>query len=111
MARGLYDFFSRKGFEIDILSDVSTKNLHQPSLKAIRVLYEFPQVLARAIHFKPDIFFTYHLHHQAPDPLSPMLAKALGKPFFIYEALSSENSSPIHHLPSHLINQMSFKNG
>lgn len=109
MARGLYDFFSRKGFQIDILSDVSTKDLHRPSLKAARVFLEFPQVLARAIHFKPDIFFTYHLHHQAPDPLSPMLAKALRKPFFIYEAFSPETSSPIHHLPSRFINQMSFK--
>src|SRR5687767_4199513 len=34
----------------------------------------------------PDLWFTYHLYHKAPDWLGPAVAKSLGIPYVIAEA-------------------------
>lgn len=34
----------------------------------------------------PDLWFTYHLYHKAPDPLGPAVAEALGIPYVVAEA-------------------------
>ena len=35
---------------------------------------------------RPEIWFTYHLYHKAPDWLGPPVAKALGLPYIVAEA-------------------------
>lgn len=35
---------------------------------------------------RPDLWFTYHLHHKAPDWLGPTVAAALGIPYLVAEA-------------------------
>ncbi|BDA82567.1 glycosyl transferase family 1 [Aureimonas sp. SA4125] len=35
---------------------------------------------------KPDLWFTYHLYHKAPDHLGPVVAAALGIPYVVAEA-------------------------
>jgi hypothetical protein len=37
-------------------------------------------------HCRPEIWFTYHVYHKAPDWLGPPVAKALGIPYVIAEA-------------------------
>lgn len=34
----------------------------------------------------PDLWFTYHLYHKAPDPLGPSVSRALGIPYLVAEA-------------------------
>ena len=34
----------------------------------------------------PELWFTYHLHHKAPDWLGPVIAQALGIPYVVAEA-------------------------
>ncbi len=102
MARGLYDFFARKGHQIEILSDLCTKDFYQSVFKTAHICSEFPQALIRALYFNPDVFFTYHLHHNSLDPLSPLIAKILKRPYFIYDALSSKGHYQI-------LNQLSLK--
>lgn len=34
----------------------------------------------------PDLWFTYHLYHKAPDDLGPVVARALGIPYVVAEA-------------------------
>jgi glycosyltransferase involved in cell wall biosynthesis len=34
----------------------------------------------------PDLWFTYHVHHKAPDHLGPAVTRALGMPYVIAEA-------------------------
>ncbi len=35
---------------------------------------------------RPDLFFTYHVYHKAPDWIGPSVADALGIPYYIAEA-------------------------
>src|SRR5690606_40657212 len=35
---------------------------------------------------RPDLWFTYHLYHKAPDWIGPVVAKALGIPYVVAEA-------------------------
>ena len=35
---------------------------------------------------RPDLWFTYHLYHKAPDPIGPLVAAALGIPYVVAEA-------------------------
>lgn len=35
---------------------------------------------------RPDVWFTYHVHHKAPDLLGPAVSRALGIPYVIAEA-------------------------
>ncbi len=35
---------------------------------------------------RPDLWFTYHLYHKAPDLLGPPVARALGLPYVVAEA-------------------------
>jgi glycosyltransferase involved in cell wall biosynthesis len=35
---------------------------------------------------RPDVWFTYHLHHKAPDWLGPTVSRALGIPYVVAEA-------------------------
>jgi glycosyltransferase involved in cell wall biosynthesis len=37
----------------------------------------------------PDLWFTYHVYHKAPDHLGPRVARALGVPYVIAEASAS----------------------
>ncbi len=41
---------------------------------------------ARPAHAKPDLWFTYHLYHKAPDWLGPHVSAALGIPYVVAEA-------------------------
>ncbi|MBW8727282.1 MAG: glycosyltransferase family 4 protein [Inquilinus limosus] len=40
----------------------------------------------RAVSDRPDVWFTYHLYHKAPDWLGPPVAEALGIPYVAAEA-------------------------
>ena len=42
--------------------------------------------LRRHAHRPPDLWFTYHLHHKAPDWLGPAVADRLGIPYVVAEA-------------------------
>lgn len=41
---------------------------------------------ARQAHARPDLWFTYHLYHKAPDWLGPRVSTALGIPYVVAEA-------------------------
>lgn len=42
-----------------------------------------------AAHAAPELWFTYHLYHKAPDWLGPVIAGALGIPYIVAEASSA----------------------
>jgi glycosyltransferase involved in cell wall biosynthesis len=48
---------------------------------------EAQRLVARfAAGSRPDVWFTYHLHHKAPDCVGPHVARALGLPYVVAEA-------------------------
>ena len=42
---------------------------------------------------RPELWFTYHVYHKAPDHLGPFLSKAMGIPYAIAEASSAEKQA------------------
>lgn len=44
---------------------------------------------ARPPQLRPEVWFTYHLYHKAPDFLGPRVSQALGIPYVIAEASSA----------------------
>lgn len=47
------------------------------------------RLAARPAHLRPEIWFTYHVYHKAPDWLGPYIADALDIPYVIAEASSA----------------------
>ncbi len=50
---------------------------------AVRLLRRYK---ARPRHERPQVWFTYHLYHKAPDWLGPRLSRELGIPYVVAEA-------------------------
>src|SRR5215813_1566984 len=48
---------------------------------------------ANAPETAPDLWFTYHLYHKAPDWLGPVIADTLGIPYVIAEASDAPKQS------------------
>jgi glycosyltransferase involved in cell wall biosynthesis len=58
--------------------------IHQAALReADRLIEEYQQLKPSG---RPDLWFTYHLYHKAPDWIGPMVCKALKIPYFVAEA-------------------------
>ena len=49
--------------------------------------------LARPVGERPQIWFTYHLYHKAPDWIGPVVSKALNIPYVIAEASHAPKQS------------------
>ncbi len=64
-------------------------NIHQQRLQSVgqklagRLLR---QIMKRPPADRPDIWFTYHLYHKAPDWIGPKIARALNIPYVVAEA-------------------------
>jgi len=48
---------------------------------------------SRPVERRPQIWFTYHLYHKAPDWIGPVVAKALGIPYIVAEASHAPKQS------------------
>ena len=91
VGRGFLDALRRAGHQVSVPTrfrswdrgDVS----RQERLRQIggRLAGRLAQRLAAGPE-RPDIWFTYHLYHKAPDFLGPQVADALGIPYAIAEA-------------------------
>jgi glycosyltransferase involved in cell wall biosynthesis len=51
-----------------------------------RLAGRFLRCCQRAPELAPELWFTYHLYHKAPDWLGPVIADALGIPYVVAEA-------------------------
>ncbi|MGE4219816.1 MAG: glycosyltransferase family 4 protein [Alphaproteobacteria bacterium] len=90
MARLLMQALSQAGHEVVLASrfrsyDGAGDAVRQDRLRRIggRLATQF---LRRTRDRKPDLWFTYHLYHKAPDWLGPTVAWHLGIPYVLAEA-------------------------
>ncbi len=93
MARGLMDALAGAGHEVFLASrfrsfDKSGNPQRQAKIKHIgeklgrRLLKRFHAAKSTE---RPDIWFTYHLYHKAPDWIGPIVAAGLGIPYVVAE--------------------------
>jgi glycosyltransferase involved in cell wall biosynthesis len=94
MARALSAALTMAGHEVQQVSrfcsfDATGERTRQQRLAAIGERLAHTMVRrwqARAVPARPDLWFTYHLYHKAPDWLGPHVSAGLGVPYVVAEA-------------------------
>lgn len=91
MARSLIVALRKAGFEVEIVSTLrSWEGAGDPGnqLRIQRAAEKEVAGLARKFDAEgaPDLWFTYHVYHKAPDWLGPVLAQRYGFPYCVAEA-------------------------
>ena len=91
VARGLVDALRRAGHRVSIPTRFRSWDRgdaqRQQRMRCLgtRLAGRLAQRLAAGPE-RPDLWFTYHLYHKAPDFLGPQVAAALGIPYAVVEA-------------------------
>ena len=90
MARALIAALTLAGHEVTIVSRFRTYDAGDPARQTrlrdagARLVERLLRRFARAA--SPELWFTYHLYHKAPDWLGPAVAARLRIPYFVVEA-------------------------
>ncbi len=90
IGRLLMRALSMAGHEVHLAAQLRTYDRHgdryrQQRLAAIGTKMARRLVRRYQIGHPPDIWFTYHLYHKAPDALGPQVSKALNIPYVVAE--------------------------
>ncbi|MEQ8966976.1 MAG: glycosyltransferase [Azospirillaceae bacterium] len=93
MARLFRDAFGAAGHEVRLASRLRTWTDGADPARARRIDRIGARIAARIVaaargrpEAAPDLWFTYHLYHKAPDPIGPRVADALSIPYLVAEA-------------------------
>ena len=89
MARLLMATLAQMGHEVMLASSLRVFEGRGDATRqhalARRAIAEAQQLCATWADAPPDLWFTYHLYHKAPDHLGPRVAGALGLPYVVAE--------------------------
>jgi len=91
MARGLIAALKLAGHDVEVASDFRSYDdgdaERQKQLRDEgRKLAERYVRKGKRSAVRPDLWFTYHLYHKAPDWVGPVVTKKLGVPYVVAEA-------------------------
>src|SRR5688500_4119866 len=91
MARALISALELAGHDVRIVSRFRSFD-HGDAERQARICAVGVNLAARLLRrsartgWRPDLWFTYHLYHKAPDWLGPTIAGELGIPYVVAEA-------------------------
>ena len=91
IARALRDALASAGHDVALASRLRSFDAGGDAVRQAR-LHRIGEriakrLVARYVHGdRPDLWFTYHLHHKAPDHLGPTVSRALGIAYVVAEA-------------------------
>ena len=91
IARVLQQALALAGHDIALASRLRSFDARGNALRQARLAHIGERMAKRlAARFardeRPDLWFTYHLHHKAPDHLGPAVSRRLGIPYIVAEA-------------------------
>jgi glycosyltransferase involved in cell wall biosynthesis len=90
MARAFVRLLESLGHEVDVVSRFRSYDRAGDPARQQRLLALGRRLTARLVRrlaaYPPDLWFTYHLYHKAPDHLGPAVATRLGIPYIAAEA-------------------------
>lgn len=91
MARLLIEALRRGGHEVRVASRLRSWDPGLDPARPVRIEALGARIAERLVRRwrgadRPDLWFTYHLYHKAPDWLGPPVAEALGIPYVAAEA-------------------------
>ena len=91
IARALMQALSLAGHDVTLASRLRSFDAHGDRMRQARLAQIGERVGRRLVAKyaganRPDVWFTYHLHHKAPDFPGPVVSRALGIPYVVAEA-------------------------
>ena len=90
MARAFVRLLESLGHEVELVSRFRSYDRAGDPMRQQRLLVLGQRLAARLVRrfapHPPDLWFTYHLYHKAPDHLGPAVATRLGIPYIAAEA-------------------------
>jgi len=88
MARLLMEALGLAGHEVVVMSRFRSRDGAGDPVRQARLAAFRPGLVQRALRVtpSPDLWFTYHLYHKAPDLIGPAVADRLGIPYVVAEA-------------------------
>jgi glycosyltransferase involved in cell wall biosynthesis len=91
IARALMQALSLAGHDVMLVSRLRTFDARGDAVRQARLAQIGERVGRRLVGQyagadRPDLWFTYHLHHKAPDFPGPLVTRALGIPYVVAEA-------------------------
>jgi len=92
VARSLMQALRRGGHKVTLASRLRSWNLGTDTAQQARIRNRGRQIATSLIERwrndpdRPEIWFTYHLYHKAPDWIGPRVSSALGIPYIVAEA-------------------------
>jgi glycosyltransferase involved in cell wall biosynthesis len=91
MARSFVQALSHAGHEVSLASRLRTFDAKGDPARQVRLRHLGQKIAARFVvraraDAVPDLWFTYHVHHKAPDHLGPLVSRLLGIPYVVAEA-------------------------
>jgi glycosyltransferase involved in cell wall biosynthesis len=91
MARALAQALAHAGHDVALASRLRTFDARGDPVRQVRLRHIGKRIASRYVAraragIAPDLWFTYHLHHKAPDHLGPFISSTLGIPYIVAEA-------------------------
>lgn len=91
MARSFVQALSHAGHEVALASRLRTFDAKGDPARQVRLRHLGQKIAARFVvraraEAIPDLWFTYHVHHKAPDHLGPLVSRLLEIPYVVAEA-------------------------
>jgi len=91
IARALLDALTLAGHDVTLASRLRSFDAHGDACRQARLAHIGERAARRLVaRFRrgksPDLWFTYHLHHKAPDHVGPAVRRALRIPYIVAEA-------------------------
>jgi glycosyltransferase involved in cell wall biosynthesis len=89
MARNLMRALALAGHEVALASRFVSRDGRGDGVRQARIEKVGERLAERFLRRRtlpPEVWFTYHLYHKAPDHLGPRIAAALGIPYVVAEA-------------------------
>lgn len=93
IARSIFRYFSHQGAELFVLSEFRSRWFYRSPLRLAIWLRALSRAYRRAVREKPDLYFTYHLHYKAPDPIGLILAWWFHRPYIVFDAIFDDRSA------------------
>ena len=101
VARMLLSALRRAGHRVDLASRLRSLDRHGDAVNQARIRTRAARVTARLLAryqsmdsaHRPQLWFTYHLYHKAPDLIGPEVSRALKIPYVVAEASHAPKQS------------------